>query len=57
MPTSESEASKIQEIINEFLSLEEAREVTRRLYEEVGQLTKNDSLKISLHMLKGLYDA
>ena len=34
---------------------EDAREVTSRLYEEVGQTTNNQSLKISLEMLRDLY--
>jgi hypothetical protein len=55
MPTSVSEATNICEIINKFLSLEDAREVTSRLYEEVGQTTNNQSLKISLEMLRDLY--
>ena len=55
MPTSVSEAGVICKIINEFLSLEEAREVTNRLHEEVGLDTENESLQISLKMLRDLY--
>jgi len=55
MPTSIDEAKKIQEIINDYLSLVEAREVMTRLDEEDGKLTDNESLKISLSMLRGLY--
>ena len=55
MPTSIDEAKKIQEIINDYLSLVEAREVMTRLDEEVGKLTDNESLKVSLSMLRGLY--
>jgi len=55
MPTSVDEARRIQEIINEFLTHDEAREVTTRLDEEVGQLSDNDSLKVSLNMLRNLY--
>lgn len=55
MPTSINEAKKIQEIINDFLTEDEAKEITKRLYEEVGQKTDNDSLKTSLMMLKYLY--
>ena len=57
MPTSKTEAVKIQEIINDFLSREDAREVMKRLDEEVGQKTDNDSLKVSLRMLRELYNA
>jgi len=47
---------KIQEIINDYLTVEQAAEVTRRLDEEVGQKTDNDSLKVSLEMLRKLYE-
>jgi hypothetical protein len=56
MPTSIDEAKRIQEIINDFLTKEQAVEITKRLYEEVGKNTDNDSLKASLMMLKYLYD-
>ena len=56
MPTSQEEANKIYEIINEFLTFPQAREVTKKLDDEVGALTDNDSLKTSLHMLRSLYD-
>lgn len=56
MPTSINEAKRIQEIINDFLTRDQAVEITRRLYEEVGKNTNNDSLKTSLMMLKYLYD-
>ena len=55
MPTSVSEAMSICEILSEFLSLEDAREVTNRLHEEVGQITSNQSLQVSLKMLRDLY--
>jgi hypothetical protein len=56
MPTSINEAKKIQEIINDFLTKEQARDITDRLFEEVGKDTDNDSLRISLRMLKSLYE-
>ena len=56
MPTSESEARKIQEIVNDFLTTDEAKELTMRLDEEVGKNTDNDSLKVSLSMLWRLYE-
>tara|TARA_Y100000034_G_scaffold129820_1_gene187004 strand:+ start:3483 stop:3938 length:456 start_codon:yes stop_codon:yes gene_type:complete len=55
MPTSQNEAKAIQDIINEFLTPEEAQEITTRLNQEVGENTDNDSLRVSLEMLKGLY--
>tara|TARA_Y100001951_G_C11106135_1_gene164815 strand:+ start:146 stop:403 length:258 start_codon:yes stop_codon:yes gene_type:complete len=56
MPTSINEAKKIQEIINDYLTVEQAVEITERLDIEVGQKTENDSLKVSLKMLRGLYE-
>jgi len=56
MPTSEKEAAKICEIINDFLTQEDAKEITERLDKEVGQKTTNDSLKVSLAMLRQLYE-
>ena len=56
MPTSVSEAKRIQGIIDDFLTLEQAKEITKRLHEEVGENTDNDSLKVSLAMLKKLYE-
>ena len=55
MPTSDSEAKKIQEIINDFLTKDQAKEITRRLDEEVASNTDNDSLRVSLKMLRSLY--
>jgi len=55
MPTSDREAKKIQEIINDFLTVDQAKEITKRLVEEVGDKTDNDSLRDSLNMLRGLY--
>ena len=57
MPTSQKEAVRIQEIINDYLDESEAREIAVRLDEEIGQHTSNDSLKVSLAMLRKLYDA
>ena len=56
MPTSDNEARKIQEIIDDFLTSNQAREITQRLDEEVGQNTDNQSLKVSLTMLRKLYE-
>ena len=56
MPTSHGEAAKICEIINDFLTIQEAKEITTRLDKEVGQQTDNDSLRVSLAMLRKLYE-
>ena len=56
MPTSDNEARNIQEILNDFLTIDQAKEITTRLDEEVGKNTDNDSLKVSLSMLRRLYE-
>ena len=56
MPTSNDEAKKIVSIMNEYLSDSDAQSITRRLDEEVGQASDNDSLKVSLKMLRALYE-
>ena len=56
MPTSDKEAKKIQEIIDDFLTSNQAREITHRLDKEVGQNTDNESLRDSLTMLRKLYE-
>ena len=55
MPTSQQEAFSIVEILDEYLDESQARELTARLEQEIGQKTDNDSLKVSLEMLKALY--
>ena len=55
MPTSQQEAFSIVEILDEYLDEGQARELTARLEQEIGQKTDNDSLKVSLEMLKALY--
>ena len=56
MPTSNDEARKIVSIMNEYLSDSDAQSITRRLDAEVGQASDNDSLKVSLQMLRALYE-
>lgn len=55
MPTSREEADKIYSIINEYLGPKISTELTKRLDEEVGQQSDNESLRISLNMLRNLY--
>ena len=55
MPTSQQEAFGIVEILDEYLDEDQARELTARLEQEIGRKTDNDSLKVSLEMLKALY--
>jgi hypothetical protein len=56
MPTSNEEARNIVRIMNDFLSPEDAKAITQRLDQEVGQKSDNDSLKVSLGMLRSLYE-
>ena len=56
MPTSTDEAVKIYSIINEYIEHQIAQELTRRLDDEVGQLSNNESLRVSLNMLRKLYE-
>ena len=56
MPTSQQEAFNIVEMLDEYLDEDQARELTARLEQEIGQRTDNDSLKVSLEMLKALYE-
>ena len=56
MPTSVQEANSIVEILDEYLDESQARELTARLEQEIGRRTDNDSLKVSLEMLKALYE-
>ena len=56
MPTTNQEAADIVGIVNEYLSPEAAAELVSRLDDEVGKETENDSLKVTLGMLKTLYE-
>jgi hypothetical protein len=57
MPTNTNEALHISKIINEYIGPRVASQLTERLYEEVGKTTDNESLRVSLQMLKGLYNS
>lgn len=56
MPTNNHEARQIFGIINEFIDVETAKKITTRLYDQVGKYTENESLAVSLKMLKNLYE-
>jgi hypothetical protein len=56
MPTSIDEARRITNIINTYVSTDQARIIATRLEEEVGRTTQNESLRISLGMLRELYE-
>jgi hypothetical protein len=56
MPTTHEEAQKIIQIIDDYLPTSMAKSLTKRLDEEVGKQTENQSLKISLSMLREYYE-
>lgn len=57
MPTTMTEAQKILAISQEYLTVENARELFRRLHEEVGQHSDNDSVKESMRMMSALLNS
>jgi len=57
MPTTTSEATQIVQICQEYITTEKLKEMATRLDEEVGQHTDNDSLKVTLNMLRQLTDS
>ncbi len=55
MPTTVNEAESIKNIMRQYLSDGECYSLSKKLNEEVGVPTTNDSLKISLRMLHELF--
>jgi hypothetical protein len=55
MPTTQNEALEIVCIINKYLPVGKAAEVTKELRDKVGRKTSNSSLKVTLEMLAVLY--
>ena len=56
MPTTQEEAAKIIEISQEFMSFDKLAELYKRLDEEVGKKSDNDSLKTSLQMMRAFME-
>jgi len=54
MPTTQNEATHIKKILGDYLSPAKAKKFTERLESEVGRHTENDSLKVTLEMMKEL---
>lgn len=54
MPTTVDEATRITQLVLEYLSADKAAELSRRLDEEIGKQTDNESLQITLQMLRQL---
>lgn len=55
MPITNKEARDIKDIVNYYLSEDEAKEMFGELVEEVADVTENDSVKQSILMLNKLY--
>jgi len=56
MPTSNNEAENIVRISQEYIPLDKMKELFIRLDEEVGSISTNDSLKVSLKMMRNLVE-
>ena len=56
MPTTREEVSAIFEIVAEYMSHDEAKELLSKLVERVAMVTDNYSVRTSLFMLYRLYN-
>ena len=55
MPTTHDEADKIAHILTDYLSPEKAGALIERLFQEVGLVTDNYSVRSSIFMLKRMF--
>tara|TARA_Y100000310_G_C20626380_1_gene786133 strand:+ start:1154 stop:1360 length:207 start_codon:yes stop_codon:yes gene_type:complete len=55
MPTNNEEAASIVSVIDSHVDHEIAKQIVNELEEKVARVTDNDSLRITLEMLKALY--
>tara|TARA_R110000824_G_scaffold290084_2_gene478593 strand:- start:51 stop:293 length:243 start_codon:yes stop_codon:yes gene_type:complete len=55
MPTNIAEAKKIYDIVNDYVGLRSARELSKRLVTEIAEETDNKSLEESIRILYDLY--
>ena len=55
MPITNLEARTIKDIVNSYITEEDAKEMFAELIEEVADITDNDSVKQSILMLGQLY--
>lgn len=55
MPITNLEARTIKDIVNSYITEEDAKEMFTELIEDVADITDNDSAKQSLLMLGQLY--
>jgi hypothetical protein len=56
MPTTQDEAQNIVRIIGKYLPADKAVDLAEELDEQVGQVTTNGSLKITLRMLRDIVE-
>ena len=54
MPTTLSESQKIVSIVTEYIPLETAQIIFQRLFNEVGKVSENDSVRDSLFLMNQL---
>jgi hypothetical protein len=57
MPITNFEARTIKDIVNSYITEQDAKDMFTELIEEVADITDNDSVKQSLLMLGRLYDS
>ena len=55
MPITNLEARTIKDIVNSYITEDDAKEMFTELIEEVADITDNDSVKQSILMLGQLY--
>jgi uncharacterized ferredoxin-like protein len=55
MPITNLEARTIKDIVNSYITEDDAKEMFAELIEEVADITDNDSVKQSILMLGQLY--
>ena len=55
MPITNKEARTIKDIVNSYLTENQAKEMFGELVEEVADITESDSVKQSILMLDSLY--
>jgi hypothetical protein len=56
MPTTQDEAFTIATLVCKYLPMDKAKVLAAELYENVGRMTSNKSLRTTLEMLKQVFD-
>ena len=55
MPTKITEAKQIYDIVNDYVGMRSARDLSKRLVKEIAEQTENESLAESIRMLYDMY--